>query len=219
MCRVNLHSLRKRKGWKTGRTGCFEKGQAAPFNKGVKCPQDAAATIRSTKDAVHKRRAAGVAVKLYKPIGTERVSKDGYRERKIHDGMPLQSRWRAVHLIEWEAVNGPIPKGPRAQSAWTATGRIASRRTGSGAASIAAAPWRAAIAIARCSPMTMLRQRFARLIKYRPEDCDAFVESRLVIDEPCLPTQRRGPRKRLSTQGNVVSFMARRRDRQAAGER
>jgi excisionase family DNA binding protein len=58
-----------------------------------------------------------------------------------------------------------------------------------------------------------------RLIKYRPEDCDAFVESRLVIDEPCLPTQRRGPRKRLSTQGNVVSFMARRRDRQAAGER
>ena len=50
-------------------------------------------------------------MKLYKPIGTERMSKEGYRERKVHDGMPLQSRWRAVHLIEWEAVNGPIPDG------------------------------------------------------------------------------------------------------------
>lgn len=25
----NLHALRKRKGWRTGRTGCFEKGQVA----------------------------------------------------------------------------------------------------------------------------------------------------------------------------------------------
>ncbi|WP_333611908.1 HNH endonuclease [Brevundimonas bullata] len=25
--------------------------------------------------------------------------------------MPLQSRWRLVHLVEWEAVNGPIPEG------------------------------------------------------------------------------------------------------------
>ena len=31
-------------------------------------------------------------------------------ERKIHDGLPLQSRWRAVHLLNWEAINGPIPK-------------------------------------------------------------------------------------------------------------
>src|SRR5690349_3574568 len=33
---ANLHALRKRKGWKTGRTGCFEKGQEA-HNKGKKC--------------------------------------------------------------------------------------------------------------------------------------------------------------------------------------
>lgn len=53
----------------------------------------------------------GKAARLYKPIGTERFSKEGYRERKIHDGMPFQSRWRAIHLIEWEEVNGPLPKG------------------------------------------------------------------------------------------------------------
>ena len=33
---VNLHSLRKRKGWRTGRTGCFVKGQE-PVNKGKPC--------------------------------------------------------------------------------------------------------------------------------------------------------------------------------------
>ena len=42
---------------------------------------------------------------------TERISKDGYLERKINDDLPLQARWRAVHLIEWEKANGPLPKG------------------------------------------------------------------------------------------------------------
>lgn len=107
---VNLHSLRKRKGWKTGRTGCFTKG-SEPHNKGKPFPVAAThPNCRKTQFSKGERR--GVAVKLYKPIGTERLSsRDGYLERKIHDGMPLQSRWRAVHLIEWEAVNGPVPKG------------------------------------------------------------------------------------------------------------
>jgi len=53
----------------------------------------------------------GVAVRLYKPIGTERISKDGYLERKVNDNLPLQARWRSVHLLVWEAANGPLPKG------------------------------------------------------------------------------------------------------------
>jgi hypothetical protein len=53
----------------------------------------------------------GVAVRLYKPIGHERLSKEGYLQRKIHDGLPRQSRWRAVHLLVWEAANGPLPQG------------------------------------------------------------------------------------------------------------
>lgn len=108
---ANLHALRKRRGWKTGRTGRFEPG-AAPANKGVTCAPGVGGrhpNAIATQFQPGVRR--GVAVKLYKPIGTERVSVDGYRERKIHDGMPLQSRWRAVHLIEWEALNGPLPKG------------------------------------------------------------------------------------------------------------
>lgn len=101
----NLHALRKRKGWKTGRTGCFQKGQTS-WNKGKPHPPRG----RSAETQFKKGNRTGRANHVYKPIGTERVSKDGYLERKIHDGLPLQSRWRAVHLIEWEAANGPVPK-------------------------------------------------------------------------------------------------------------
>lgn len=54
----------------------------------------------------------------------------------------------------------------------------------------------------------------ARLIKYRPEDCDAYLESRVTIDVPTEPTHRR--RSRLRNAPNVVSFTARRQERQAA---
>lgn len=101
----NYAALCKRNGWFTGRTGQFQKGQAT-HNKGRSfCAPG------SEKGWFRPGTRSGVAVKLYKPVGTERMSKDGYLERKIHDGMPLQSRWRAVHLIRWEEVNGPLPKG------------------------------------------------------------------------------------------------------------
>lgn len=105
---VNLNALCKRKGWLTGRTGCFAKGQT-PQNKGLRRPGWAPGRMRETQFVKGERR--GVAVKLYKPVGTERLSKEGYLERKIHDGLPLQSRWRAVHLVRWEEANGPVPKG------------------------------------------------------------------------------------------------------------
>jgi excisionase family DNA binding protein len=57
-----------------------------------------------------------------------------------------------------------------------------------------------------------------RKIFYRPEDCDAFLESRVTVDVPAEPTHRRRG-KRLRNGGNVVSFMDRRRERQAAGGR
>lgn len=102
----NLNALRKRMGWKTGRSGRFEK-QSVPHNKGK--PMAYHPNSAATRFKPGERR--GVAIRLYKPIGTERLSKNGYHERKVHDGLPLQSRWRAVHLINWEAVNGPIPAG------------------------------------------------------------------------------------------------------------
>ena len=104
----NLNSLCKRKGWSSGRTGRFEKGQP-PANKGRLMPAETKAKLARTW--FRKGSLNGKAAKKYKPIGTERLCKNGYRERKVSDdGLP-QRRWRAVHLIEWEALNGPVPEG------------------------------------------------------------------------------------------------------------
>lgn len=98
-------SLCKRKGWFTGRSGRFEKGMIPPNKgkKGLYPPGCEKGWFQKGRDPKLARN--------YQPIGTERQSKDGYIERKVHDGLPLQSRWRAVHLIRWEEENGPIPEG------------------------------------------------------------------------------------------------------------
>ena len=102
----DIKSLCTRKGWVTGRTGCFEKGMT-PANKGKRMPFNAA----SAKTQFKPGQRTGRANALYKPIGTERISKEGYRERKVHDGLPMQSRWKAVHRMEWEAKHGPLAGG------------------------------------------------------------------------------------------------------------
>ncbi|MET1247636.1 HNH endonuclease signature motif containing protein [Sporolactobacillus sp. STCC-11] len=43
----------------------------------------------------------------YMPIGTECVKSDGYIWVKIAD----PGKWRQKHLLLWERVNGPVPKG------------------------------------------------------------------------------------------------------------
>ena len=49
----------------------------------------------------------------YQPIGSERLSKDGYLERKVTDDPSIvpARRWIGVHRLVWEAANGPIPRG------------------------------------------------------------------------------------------------------------
>ncbi len=49
----------------------------------------------------------------YKPIGSLRMSKDGYLERKVTDDRRLvpTRRWTAVHRLVWEQHVGPIPAG------------------------------------------------------------------------------------------------------------
>ena len=107
----NFKALCTRKGWKTGRDGRIEKG-ATSWNAGMKMPPGKGGNHpNSRKTQFQSGVRQGVAIKLYKPIGVERMTREGYLERKIHDGMPLQSRWRAVHLIRWEEKNGKLPQG------------------------------------------------------------------------------------------------------------
>lgn len=105
----HIKALCTRRGWKTGRTGCFQKGLTPP-NKGKK-GHYAPGSQKGWFKKGHPR--TGHAITLYKPIGTERITKDGYLERKINDDLPLQKRWRGVHRINFEAANGPVPDGHR----------------------------------------------------------------------------------------------------------
>ena len=89
-----------------GRNTRFKKGDT-PWNKGLS--YSAGGRSKDTRFKPGCRR--GNAMHLYQPIGTERVTKDGYLQRKVNDDMPLQRRWQMVHRLVWEEHNGPIPKG------------------------------------------------------------------------------------------------------------
>lgn len=107
---VNLHALRKRKGWRTGRTGCFEKG-LVPANKGVKCPEGFGGR--------HPNSARTQFKKGNQPHNTnylhhERVSKDGYVEISIDETNPhtgYERRYVLKHRWLWEQAHGPVPEG------------------------------------------------------------------------------------------------------------
>lgn len=101
-------ACRLRRGDNIGKCYRFPKGHV-PANKGLKRPGWSAGRMRETQ--FKKGHLGGNAAKLVKPIGSERISKDGYLERKINNDLPFQARWRAVHLIIWEKHNGPLPRG------------------------------------------------------------------------------------------------------------
>lgn len=106
---VNLHSLRKRKGWKTGRTGCFEKGQEPP-NKGKKCAPGTGGRHPNARRTQFKK---GQAPHNTNYLGHERVSKDGYIEISVDETNPhtgFERRYVLKHRWLWEKANGPVPE-------------------------------------------------------------------------------------------------------------
>lgn len=83
----------------------FQKGQQ-PWNKGLK-----GISQGGQASQFKPGNRSGIAPSRHKPIGFERLGKDGYLERKTNDDMPFYKRWRAVHLLIWEEANGPLPSG------------------------------------------------------------------------------------------------------------
>lgn len=107
---VNLHALRKRKGWKTGRTGCFEKG-LVPHNKGKPCPPGKGGRHPNARKTQFK---SGRLPHNTNYLGHERVSKDGYVEISINETNPhtgYERRYVLKHRHLWEQMNGPVPDG------------------------------------------------------------------------------------------------------------
>lgn len=103
---ANLSALCKRKGWLTGRTGTFPKGNV-PFNagrKGICAPG-------SEKGWFKK----GAIPHTARGVGHESIDpKDGYvwmivAERNPHTG--AATRRVMKHRWLWERANGPVPEG------------------------------------------------------------------------------------------------------------
>lgn len=94
--------LHKSDAYMATKPGCF-KPNLTPWNKG---------TNYSAPGSERTRFKKGNKPATWLPIGSERVKRDGYLERKTTDtGYPPRD-WVAVSHIEWEKHNGrPVPKG------------------------------------------------------------------------------------------------------------
>ena len=102
-------------GVKSGTTGSrFEKGHV-PANKGKKW------TEYGTPEGHERSRATqfkcgeihGYAAQRMQPVGAERISKDGYIEVKVSDGLQDKPNcnFRKKHHVVYEQVHGEIPQG------------------------------------------------------------------------------------------------------------
>lgn len=87
----------------------FVPGQRA-HNKGRRM---SAATRAKVARTMFKPGRPASEARNYLPIGTERVTSEGYVERKLTDDPALvpARRWRCVHVLLWEKHNGPVPDG------------------------------------------------------------------------------------------------------------
>lgn len=96
-----LAATGKRYKIQTGRTGQFPKG-LTPWNKGMKGLSFPGMEATQFKP--------GNVPHTWVPIGSERITKDGYIQVKIQDGKK-QKNWRGKHILVWEEANGPLPPG------------------------------------------------------------------------------------------------------------
>lgn len=98
-----IRSVTHNQGMKSGRTGRFYAGQTKVPGSGAKM---------ANSGSFKKGSMSGAAQRNYVPIGSTRISKDGYLERKVTDDHPVPARrWVGEHRLVWEAANGPIPEG------------------------------------------------------------------------------------------------------------
>lgn len=91
-----IRGVCKRNGWLRDKgywhfnTGCV------PFNKGVK------GLTGPNKTSFKK----GGTPHNYRPVGSERITKDGYIQVKIR----APNTWKLKHVLNWESVYGVVPK-------------------------------------------------------------------------------------------------------------
>ena len=88
----------------TGKGGQFTKG-FTPWNKGMKGYQAGGRSVQT-------RFVAGQKPHTTLPVGSYRITKDGYLEQKWREAPGnANQRWRSVHRMVWEAAHGAVPNG------------------------------------------------------------------------------------------------------------
>jgi hypothetical protein len=103
--RSALHSMRKRMGWKTGRTGRFLVG-AEPWSKGRKLGNNPGSARTQFKKGQRPHTARGA--------GHESIDAFGYVWLIVDRKNPYTgaaTRRVQKHKWLWEKLNGPVPKG------------------------------------------------------------------------------------------------------------
>lgn len=103
-----LQALRKRKGWKTGRTGCFPKGHL-PANKGKPF-----LVAKKNPNCRRNQFKKGQHPHNTKFAGHEYVDGDGYVLISVNETNPhtgFERRYVFKHRWLWEKKNGPVPQG------------------------------------------------------------------------------------------------------------
>lgn len=99
---ASAESSRLKKGDQRGKLHRFPKGNE-PWNKG----QHYVSGGRSAEF----RFGPGNRPQTWKPLGSERLDRDGIRWRKVADTRDKKADWRPVHVLLWEEANGPLPDG------------------------------------------------------------------------------------------------------------
>tara|TARA_R110000850_G_scaffold264606_1_gene393754 strand:- start:7971 stop:8585 length:615 start_codon:yes stop_codon:yes gene_type:complete len=77
--------------------GCFSKGHRT-WNKGK--------TFHSGGRSPQYQFKPGHKPANHKPLGTTRISKDGYLQRKVSDTGYPPADWKGEHIIRWEEYHG-----------------------------------------------------------------------------------------------------------------
>jgi len=105
MIRKQIRTAVNNRGITSGRTGQFPKGNA-PWNKDTKGMGLTGANKTSFKK--------GNVPANCKPVGSERIDKDGYIYIKIKETDPytgFPTRYKLKHVHIWEKANGPVSEG------------------------------------------------------------------------------------------------------------
>lgn len=95
--------LSKSEAYMAAKPGCFKPG-GSPWNKGT--------SFTAGGRSAETRFKKGNKPHTWRPVGTERVTKDGYLQRKVTDTGYSPDDYRMVHHLVWEEHTGaPVPKG------------------------------------------------------------------------------------------------------------